>query len=134
MNHRQYLGPMSTHRVGDLVGLEHAAPLGFDRFDARVTARRDLHQQVPETPEHRHQHRIPRRDQGCQTGFDTGSGRAVDQQRPLIVGTKHLPVQHHDLVHVGGKLWIELTQHGCCHAMQYRRIDVDRTRTHQQSW
>ena len=125
---------MRLHCVLDRLRVEYGAPLGLDGDDVGAAACGDLVQQVPEAPEHRDQHLVTGFDQRHQDGLDTGTGGAVDQQGPAVVGLEHLPVQRHHLVHVLGKHRVELAEQRHRHGPQHPRVGVDRARAHQQAF
>ena len=47
-------------------------------------------------------------DHGRQASFDPGPCGTIDQQGPMVFGPEYLAIQHHDFVHIGCELWIEL--------------------------
>ena len=105
----------------------------LDRSDIGSEPSPDLHLEVTEASEDRHQQLVARRQRGRQACFDAGPRRAVDQQCPLVRGAEHGAVERHHLVHVGGELRVELALQGDRHRPQHARIDVDRSRPHQQA-
>ena len=117
----------------DLARVEDPAPFRLDRDDVGAEAPSDFHLEVAETSEHRHQQRVARRKRGSEARLDAGARRAVDQQRPPVVGPEDAAVQRHHLIHVAGELRIELTLQRHRHRPQHPRIDIDRPRPHQQA-
>src|SRR5215472_6233101 len=108
-------------RVDD-VCFEHSAPFGLDRHHLGAQAPADLDFEMTETPEDRHQELVTGRKCRRQARLDAGSGRAVDQYSPVVLGTKYATVETHHLVHIGRKLWVELTLQGYRHGSQNARI------------
>ncbi len=128
-----HLRPLAPDRGFDLVGRKDTAPFRLDRSDIGSEPSPDLHLEVTEASEDRHQQSVARSKRRCQACFDAGSRRAVDEQCPLVLGSEHAAVERHHLVHVGGELGVELALQGDRHRPQHPRIDVDRPRPHQQA-
>jgi hypothetical protein len=87
---------------------------------------------VTKPTEDGHQHPVTRLDQRHQQRLDAGPRGAIDQQGALG-GLEHLLEQRRRFVHVGGELWVELTEHRHRHGPQHARIDIDRAGSHQQA-
>ena len=102
--------PVLTYRGGHPAGLEYGSPLDFDGAHVGPAALRDLAEQVAETPEDRDEHPVARGEQGDHGRLDPGPGGPVHEERPPVVGAKHLPVERHHLVHVLGERRVELAE------------------------
>ena len=89
---------------------------------------------MTEAPENRYQDAIAGLDHRYQHGLDGRACRAIDEEGPLVAGLEHLPVQGHDFVHVAGELRIELSEERHRHGAQNQRINIDRSRSHEQAW
>lgn len=133
MHRGDQLGPVLLDRLFDLLEGKDRAPFRLDGAHVGAAAARDLAQQMAEAAVDRHQHHVARHDQGGHAGLDAGARRAVDQERPMVLRLKDLPIEGHDLVHVRGEGGIELAQQRHRHGAGDARVGIDRTGTHHQA-
>jgi hypothetical protein len=111
MNLRHDPRPVFLDGVRDAVQVEDAAPIGVYGHDLAAHPTADFRQQMTKPAETRHKHLVSRRNHRAQARLDTGPRRAVYQKGPFVGRAKDLAVEGHGLVHILGKLGIELSEH-----------------------
>ena len=120
---------MRLERRLDLLQRHDRAPVALHGMHHAAGAAHDLAEQMTETAEDRHQHRIAGGDQRHEDGLDAGARRAVDQERPAVLRLIDAPVQLHRLVHVGGERRVELAEERHRHRPQDAWVGLDRPRS-----
>ena len=134
MNKRNDARPVFVYRIADSTGLKDRAPLGIQGYHVATDPLGNFRKKISEPSKPGYQHLIATGQQRPQTGLNARPCRAIYQKSPLVLCLINLPVERHSLIHVFSELGIKLTQHRDRHGTQDARVDVHRSRAHDQAW